>query len=134
MTNFIYFAVVSLMLICNVICENRESIVCESFWDISPSKCCPLPPPNLTKKQQEIYKQALEEFHTLKNGCKSWLPYFRHSLKVYRENGDVSISAIKTIFAKSISEKFWNKIVDNSIRTCVQKSECHFHIYIFVSQ
>lgn len=102
---------------------DRESIICETLWDIPPSQCCPLPPPNLTTEQQNIYRNAIEKFHTTQNGCKSFLPYFKKTLKVYRNNGDVSVSAIKTIFAPKTNEKLWKKVNDNSIRTCIKKSE-----------
>lgn len=128
MSYFTIFAAFLICIILTVVSGNREMIICETTWKISPQDCCPLPKPNLSKDQQKVFQKSLEEFHTLKNGCKPWLPYFRDSLKVYRKNGDVSLTAIKTIFGAKATEKLWNKTVDKSIKTCMKKSEWDYFI------
>lgn len=122
MSVLILFSLIIPLFISSVQAD-RESIVCETSWRIRPSECCPIPQPYLTQEQEKIYQNALEKFNTKKNGCKSWLPYFRKTLKVYRENGDVSVSALKAIFTNESDDKQWTKILDTSVRACVRKSE-----------
>lgn len=103
--------------------ETFESVMCDdSHFPVPPTECCVLIPPDMTKKQQQDYKNTVKEFTNKKNGCKAWISYFEKSLKVLK-NDEVDVQAFEALFIKPLSvskkDELWRPIIKKSIAKCV---------------